>query len=177
MNNDDLRYPVGKFQRPGEFDAAQFQSFVSNIEQFPALVLQEVDSLTPEQLDWIYRPGGWTIKQVVHHCADSHMNAFIRTKLALTEDQPTIKPFLEAEWAKQVDYDVPIIQSIKILEGIHLRWSVLLKSLEEEQLHRSFLHPENGKEWSLYFTIALYSWHCRHHLGHVKAAKKYKGRF
>ena len=177
MSDDNLRYPVGKFQRPDGFSTEHFQELISDIGQFPVHIVQEVSSLTPAQQDWIYRLDGWSIKQVVHHCADSHMNAFIRTKLALTEDRPIAKPYLEAEWAKQVDYAVPIIHSIKILEGIHQRWSILLKSLSEEQIHRSFLHPENGKEWSVYLTTALYSWHGRHHLGHVKLAKLNQGKF
>ena len=177
MNIDSLRYPIGKFQNPGVYNAKNFLSFVDDIERFPARLVQEVGPLTPEQVNWIYRPEGWTIRQVVHHCADSHMNAFSRIKLALTEDRPTIKPYLEAEWAKHTDYDLPVVHSIKLLEGLHMRWSALLKGLGEEQLMRSFLHPENGREWSLYFTTALYAWHCNHHLGHVKQAKAYRGEF
>lgn len=177
MNLEHLRYPVGKFQSPTAFDSNTLQGFIQTIAQFPTQVVKEVGPLTPDQQAWIYRPDGWTIKQVVHHCADSHINAFCRFKLTLTEDRPTIKPYLEAAWAEQVDYAIPVVQSIKILEGLHQRWATLLKSLKEEDFTKSFYHPESQKEWSLYKTAALYAWHSEHHLGHIKQAKKYRGVF
>lgn len=177
MEKVDLRYPIGKFRSPEAFNTEMLQQFIADIEQFPGKVVEEVGPLTPDQQQWIYRPEGWSIKQVVHHCADSHMNAFMRFKLSLTEERPRIKPYLEAEWAKQVDYDLPVIHSIKMLEGLHHRWTNLLKSLEPVQYERSFYHPESQKDWSLYKTAALYSWHCKHHLGHIKQAKQYKGKF
>lgn len=176
MQAIDLRYPIGKFQAPEAFDAATLQGFIQTIETFPTAVVREVGPLTPDQQQWTYRPEGWSIKQVVHHCADSHMNAFIRFKLSLTEDRPTIKPYLEAEWAKQNDYELPVIHSIKLLEGLHHRWSNLLKNLEQPHFERSFYHPESQKDWSLYKTAALYAWHCEHHLGHIKQAKRSQGK-
>jgi len=177
MDLNTLKYPIGYFQRPTEFSTENVQSFIKDIEQFPMRVIKEVGPLTPDQQNWIYRPEGWSIKQVVHHCADSHMNAFTRIKLALTEDNPAIKPYLENEWAKQKDYTVPVVNSIKILEGLHLRWSNLLKSLNEVDMNRTFFHPESKREWSIYTTIALYAWHCNHHLAHILQAKKHQGNF
>ncbi len=177
MNIETLKYPIGKLNDPGSFDANKYQSMISEIEQFPARLVSEVGPLTPSQQAWIYRPNGWTIKQVIHHCADSHMNAMTRVRWTLTENQPTIKAYLETEWAKQADYELPIIHSIKILEGLHHRWANLLKQLSEESLNRTFIHPETGKTWNLYFTTGQYAWHCNHHLAHIKQAKKYQGDF
>lgn len=177
MDLDKLRFPIGKYQRPTEFNPVTLRSFINDIEQFPIRLVKEVGPLTPEQQGWIYRPEGWTIKQVVHHCADSHMNAFIRFKLSLTEENPTVKPYLEAEWAKQDDYKIPVVHSIKLIEGLHYRWTAILKNMTVEDFNQTFFHPESKKEWSLYSTVALYSWHCNHHLEHIKQAVKHQGQF
>jgi len=177
MDLDQLRYPIGKFEDPGDFSPESLRSFINDIEQFPSRLVEEVGPLTPDQQQWIYRPDGWAIKQVIHHCADSHMNAFIRFKLSLTEDKPTIKPYLEGEWAKQVDYQIPMIHSIKLLEGLHYRWTAVLKNMSAEDFQSTFYHPESKKEWSLYSTAAMYAWHSNHHLGHVKQAKAFEGKF
>lgn len=124
--------------------------------------------LSDAQLDTPYRPEGWTIRQVVHHCADSHMNAIIRLKLALTEEKPVIKPYFEDRWAELVDgKSLPIEPSLKILEGVHKRWVLLLENLTASQFQRTFVHPELGTEFSLAVATANYAWHCEHHLAHI----------
>jgi len=131
--------------------------------------------LSEVQLDTAYRPGGWTVRQVVHHCADSHMNSFIRFKLALTEENPTIKPYHEDKWAEMADAkNLPIEPSLKILEGLHDRWAILIKSLSDQDLQKTFYHPANQKTITLATTIALYAWHSRHHLEHVKLVNEGK---
>lgn len=170
MDLEQLKYPIGKYQRPGTFNPEILRGFIHDIEQFPSRVVQAVGPLTPDQQLWPYRPEGWTIKQVVHHCADSHMNAFIRFKLTLTEERPTIKPYVESAWAEQVDYEIPFIHSIKIIEGLHYRWTALLKNMSFEDFQRSFYHPESQEEWSLYDTAAMYAWHSKHHLAHIQQA-------
>jgi hypothetical protein len=175
---ESLRFPVGRFQAPKESTNALYASYVNTIAQFPSVVAAEVDGLSDEQLSWRYRPDGWCIRQVVHHCADSHMNAFIRFKLALTEHNPDIKPYLEARWAEQPDtIDTPLDASMDILRGLHRRWAILLVNLDKAALHRSYYHPEDNYEYSLANAVALYAWHCRHHLGHIKQAKAGSGRF
>ncbi|MFD2203068.1 YfiT family bacillithiol transferase [Shivajiella indica] len=168
-----LQYPIGKFKASEKIDTIHLRHFIQDIEDFPKLLKQEVEQLTEIELDTPYRPGGWTIRQVVHHCADSHMNSFIRFKLALTEENPHIKPYLEHLWAESVDYlEMPVSFSLSILEGLHARWVFLLKSLTEKDLKRTFYHPEKQEEIPLDKTIALYSWHCRHHLAHVQSIRK-----
>jgi len=175
MDSASLKYPIGRFEAPGDFDPQTLRSFISDIEHFPTKLVNNVGPLTPEQQSWPYRPDGWTIKQVVHHCADSHMNSFTRFKLALTEDNPMIKPYLESEWAKMLDYETPVVHSIKILEGLHYRWTALLKNMDAEDFEKTFFHPESKKMWSLYTTLALYSWHCNHHLAHIQQAVMFAG--
>jgi len=124
-------------------------------------------------MDTPYREGGWTLRQVVHHCADSHMNAFCRFKLAMTEEKPVIKPYEEARWAALADSkNLPVDASLAILKGLHERWTVLMKSLREAERHRTFIHPEHGREISLQETIGLYAWHGEHHLAHITSLKK-----
>jgi hypothetical protein len=166
---ENLKFPVGRFLAPKEISTENLEEWSAIIESFPAMLKAETDKLTQAQLDTPYRPEGWTVRQVVHHCADSHMNSFIRFKLALTEENPTIKPYHENLWAELEDAkDMPIGTSLKILEGLHHRWVVLIKSLSPEDLQKTFFHPANQKTISLATTIALYAWHSKHHLGHVK---------
>ncbi len=175
---ESLRFPVGKFSRPKEYTPSDIEGWISDIEQFPALLEKEVAGLTEAELAWQYRPEGWNIRQLVHHCADSHMNSFIRYKLTLTEDKPTIRPYHEDRWAEMSDYkDEEINTSLAIIKGLHGRWSRMIKSLSPEQFDREFVHPEHGWTMSLGQNTALYSWHCRHHLEHVKLAKLHKGEF
>jgi len=165
---EQLKYPIGKFEKPEIITKVILSNWVSEISTFPTRLLSAVDHLTEQQLETQYRPEGWTIRQVVHHCADSHMNSFTRLKLALTEDQPTIKPYFEERWAELLDTkSMPIEPSLKMIEGIHKRWTVLLMSLTDEQYERTFIHPEHGKTYRVDENIGMYAWHCNHHLAHI----------
>ncbi len=171
-NIESLKFPIGKFQLPEKIDQIQIENWINIIEDFPRKLLQEVQNLNEKELQKQYRPNGWTIKQVVNHCADSHLNSFVRFKLALTENTPVIKPYLENLWAELPDSkDFPIESSLKILEGIHERWSYLLKNLSENQLENKFEHPESNELISLKINIGIYAWHCNHHLQHIINAK------
>lgn len=173
---EKLKYPVGKFKMINEFSTDLLQQFIRSIETFPIKIKSETSYLSKEQLDTPYREGGWTIRQVVHHCADSHMNGFIRMKLALTENTPTIKPYMEALWAEFNDTKkLPVNPSFLILEGLHVRWVALLKSLDESDLQKTYFHPEHKKKFTIYQSIQNYSWHCNHHLAHITSLKKRMG--
>jgi hypothetical protein len=175
---DILRYPIGKFLRPDGFSKERIAQNREVIYHYPALLKNEVSHLSDKELKFTYRPDGWNIAQVIHHTADSHMNAFIRFKLALTESTPTIKPYLENLWAQLPDTtQAPIDASLKILDGLHLRWSILLQTLSENDFNKKYIHPEQGREVALFEVLALYAWHCQHHLAHVQQAKKYRGEF
>ncbi|MBA3665336.1 MAG: putative metal-dependent hydrolase, partial [Bacteroidetes bacterium] len=170
---EQLKYPIGKFVAPATYSAEFISECISEIEKFPSLLKKEVSNLSDEQLDTPYRPEGWTIRQVVHHCADSHMNGLTRFKLTLTEDLPTIKPYRENLFAELADtLTMGIPPSLIAIEGIHARWAVLLKSLNDTHFHRKYIHPEYKKEFSLHEATALYSWHCKHHLAHITSLKK-----
>lgn len=172
---EELKYPVGQYKKPEIFTKEILATAISIIEQFPKKIKQEVLHLTDEQLDTPYRPEGWTIRQVVHHCADSHMNALIRLKLALTENTPTIKPYMEALWADLADTKtLPIHSSLIIIEGVHKRWTAVLKSMNEKDFTRSFIHPEKGRAITLNESADMYAWHCNHHLAHITHLKKRK---
>lgn len=148
------------------------------IESFPEQINGLTHLLSNSQLNWNYRPQGWSIKQVVHHCADSHMNCLIRFKLALTEIKPVIKPYLESQWAELADAtDTDISASIMLLTSLHSKWVKLLKSLDTNDLQRIFIHPEHNWEISLAQTIALYAWHCKHHLAHIMIAIESNGKY
>jgi hypothetical protein len=164
---EKLQYPVGKFSQPESYTPELLNKWKINISEFPEKIKKAAENLSEQQLDTPYRPGGWTVRQVVHHCADSHMNAFIRFKLALTENKPTVKAYEEQLWAEQADYKLPLESSIKIIEGLHNRWSTLLNSLTDSDFESKYIHPQSGKELDLYYMLGLYDWHCRHHLGHV----------
>lgn len=173
MTLEQLKYPIGKFEPPANITKDILSKWIAAISSFPTRLKNEVNHLTDEQLDTQYRPEGWTIRQVIHHCADSHMNSLTRFKLALTEDQPTIKPYYEERWAELLDSkNMPIAPSLKMLEGIHERWTVLLNHLTEEQNSRIFIHPEHGKKFRIDENIGVYAWHCNHHLAHITETKK-----
>ena len=173
MEIEKLKFPIGKFEKPTTMTKDILTKWISDISTFPKRLLNEVVNLTDEQLDTQYRPKGWTIRQVVHHCADSHMNSLIRFKLALTEEQPIIKPYVEDRWAELIDSKYFSIEaSLKIIEGLHERWTVLLNNLNEKQLVRTFVHPEHGTTFSILENIGIYSWHCNHHLAHITNVKK-----
>lgn len=172
---DSLSYPIGSFVRPATISTQKIQEWIQSIRLFPVKLQSEVGSLMHEQLDWRYRPEGWTIQQIVHHCADSHINSQIRFKLALTEDKPTIKPYLEAKWALLSDTtDAPVEWSLDLLNAVHKKWVFLLEHLSDTDRERQYFHPEKEAYLSLNETIALYAWHCEHHLAHVRQAKKLK---
>jgi hypothetical protein len=174
MENDHerLKYPIGKFKKPAIIENAQIERWIKSIEAFPQQLSQELSGLSEKEVQKQYRPGGWTIKQVVNHCADSHMNSLIRFKLALTEDTPTIKPYHEDRWAELPDTkSIPIESSLQLLKGLHERWGYLLRSLSDEELNRQFKHPETNELISLKTNIGIYAWHGEHHLAHVKNAK------
>ncbi|MES2828741.1 MAG: putative metal-dependent hydrolase [Bacteroidota bacterium] len=170
-----LRFPIGKFSQPSVLTDEIISSYIQAIAEFPGKMNRETSLLSDEQLNTPYRPDGWTIRQVVHHCADSHLNSFVRFKLALTEDEPIIKPYFEERWAELPDSQLPVAASLSLLQGLHERWAILLASLTSEQLDRTFVHPEHGKHFSLKETIGIYAWHCEHHLAHITELKKRKG--
>lgn len=167
----DPRYPIGPFITPESYDDALRQRFIGDIETLPELVNKAVAGWTDAQLDTSYREGGWSIRQVLHHLPDSHLNAYVRFKLALTEDTPVIKPYMEERWAALPDSRGPVQASLQLLEGLHRRWTELLKTLSAEDFQRSFFHPESQRTFNLDRTLALYSWHSRHHLGHILIVK------
>jgi hypothetical protein len=163
---------------PDKFDSSDIEEWIEIISSFPAQLKKAISGLSTEELTFRYRPGGWTAQQVIHHLADSHMHAFIRTKLALTEHEPQIKPYDEAKMAELSDsLNSPPDASLKIIEGIHVRWTVLLKSLSYEDLQKSFFHPEHKRLVKLINVLALYAWHSNHHLAHIKQAMRYRNDF
>lgn len=171
MNKNELeklRYPIGPLEIKGPYNLNQILGFIHTIDAFPETLQSAVSGLNDSQLDTPYRPGGWTIRQVVHHCADSHANAFIRFKLALTEDQPTIKPYREALWAELPDSKLPVKFSLMALTGLHARWAALCRSLSESQRQCRYYHPESKRLFNLDEAMDMYDWHCRHHLAHIK---------
>ncbi len=174
----NLRYPIGNFKSTELFTGGDIMKWTEDIKAFPEKLKTLVQDLRLDQLRWTYRPGGWTIQQVVHHCADSHMNSFIRFKLALTEDAPTIKPYLEHLWAEMPDANYTDINtSLGILDGLHKRWGILLDNLGTQELKKVFIHPEHGKRFTIIDAMDLYAWHCNHHLAHVEQAIRFKGNF
>lgn len=172
---EDLRYPIGKYQ-PQPFSAKQFQEWLIDIQFLPQHLENAVLNLDEQQLGTAYRPGGWTVRQVVHHVADSHMNAYIRFKLGLTEANPTIKPYNEEAWAKMKDTVViPINISLTLLHALHVRWVEVLKDIKEEEWERTVIHPEHGKQMTIWYLLGMYAWHGRHHTAHVTALRERMG--
>ena len=163
----DLQYPIGRFSLPVSTTADERQAWIREIARTPKELRAAVEGLSPEQLDTPYRPGGWTARQVAHHVPDSHMNAFIRFRLALTEDSPTIKPYDQSAWAKLADAAEDPAVSIQILEGLHRRWHRLLEAMSEADFARRAVHPDHGPVTNDWF-LQLYAWHGRHHIGHIK---------
>jgi len=171
---DTLRFPIGPFEIPQSMSEQQLNQCISEIEIFPNFIRKETAHLSDTQLDTVYRPDGWTIRQVVHHCADSHMNSFTRFKLTLTEDTPIIKPYFEDRWAELVDSTLPVEPSLRMIEGIHQKWVAILRSLSVNEVKKGFNHPEHGRIIPLFENVAMYSWHCKHHLAHITTLKKNK---
>ncbi|WP_299521583.1 YfiT family bacillithiol transferase [Winogradskyella sp.] len=172
-----LRFSIGEFTKPETITQEHLREWITTIESFPERIESVTKQLNAKELNYKYRPNGWTIKQVAHHCADSHMNSIIRFKLSLTENRPTIRPYYEDRFAKLIDYSEPIDASIFILKGVHEKLSVLLKSFNEADLKREFIHPEHGKRFSLEETIGVYAWHSNHHFSHIEQALRYKESF
>jgi uncharacterized damage-inducible protein DinB len=171
----DLRFPIGKRVPPAAFTDAVRAAGLTTLTETPAKLRRAVSGLTDAQLDTPYRPGGWTVRQVVHHVADSHMNAYVRTRLALTEENPPVKPYDEAKWAELPDAKtMPIDGSLAIIEALHARWLHLLKSLTPNQLNRTMFHPEHGK-LTLDGLIAIYAWHGPHHTAHITELRNRNG--
>ncbi len=167
---DPLKYPIGPFSLE-EMTRTRAER-IEDIRNFPEKIKTLLETLPAEGITYTYRPGGWNIQQLIHHCADSHMNAVIRFKLALTEDQPTILPYKQAEWAELYDTKtVNLWWSVQLLEGLHKRWAALLENMTEEEFARTYIHPEHKHSiFSLDEATAQYSWHCRHHLAHLQNA-------
>lgn len=171
----DLRYPIGRFEPPTRVAAEQRLGAINAIAETPMRLREAVRGLTNGQLDTPYRPDGWTVRQLVHHVPDSHLNAYTRFKLALTEDQPTIKPYDEARWAELPDSrDTPIETSLDLLDRLHARWVVLLSALGDQDFARAIRHPERGV-LRLDQLLAMYAWHGRHHVAHVTAMRERLG--
>lgn len=171
MNLEKLKYPIGRYQVEDNIDKILIKNSIKEIEILPQKLSDAVKGLSLSQLQTPYRPEGWTIQQVVHHIADSHMNSYIRFKLALTEDKPMIKPYDEKLWADLPDSKVVDINvSLDLIKSLHKRWTDLLKQLSKEQLNKEFLHPESGLK-KLNETICHYAWHGNHHLAHITSLK------
>jgi hypothetical protein len=173
---EDLRYPVGPFTMPDNVTPQSRSSAIEEIASLPGRMRGAIYGLVDEQLDTPYRPGGWSVRQLVHHVADSHMNAYIRLKLAIAENAPTIKPYDEKVWAELPDSRLPIEPSLAIVEGVHARWSVLLSALPPADFARTWLHPEfpDGPR-TIEWLVQMYAWHSRHHLAHITALRQREG--
>ena len=172
----DLRYPVGKFSWDTAVSEAEYPKLIAQIVDAPGALRSAVAGLSSDRLETPYRPGGWTVKQVVHHLPDSHLNAYTRFKLALTENQPTIKPYDEAAWAKLPDSQkVPIDVSLTLLESLHVRWVALMRSMGAADFARTLRHPEHDRVLTLAQMLGLYAWHGRHHVAHITALRKREG--
>ncbi len=163
-----MQYPIGKFQRPAEYTPESVADCIAAVSKLPEELKAALDGISPEQIETPYRIGGWTVRQVVHHMADSHMNAYMRFKLALTEDNPTIKPYDQDSWAALADNTLDLHVSVAILEGVHARWAALMRAMAPDDWDRTFFHPEQQRSVILKESAALYAWHGRHHVGHVK---------
>jgi len=173
--DEDVRYPIGKFKRPERFDAAQRAEYIREIAEAPRILRLAVSGLNASQLDTPYRQGGWTVRQVVHHLPDSHMNAYVRLKLALTEPEPAIKTYDEARWSELPDArNAPVEISLSLLEALHARWVACLRGLANEDFEKNFRHPELGR-MSLNNQLALYAWHGKHHIAHITSLRSRMG--
>jgi uncharacterized damage-inducible protein DinB len=173
---NDLRYPVGKFSVEGEITPERREEWITEIGEAPARVRAAVHGLTEAQFDTAYREGGWTVRQVVHHIPDSHLNAYVRFKLALTEDNPTIKPYEEARWAELPDTrNTAIGVSLMMLDALHRRWVILMRGMGEDDWIRTYFHPEQQKSLRLDGILAMYAWHGRHHVAHITSLRERMG--
>jgi hypothetical protein len=173
MDLDYLKYPTGKIDFPKQITTEHIKEWIIVIKEFPSKVRYETGHLSKTELAFKYRPNGWNIAQLIAHCADSHLNSFVRFKLALTEKNPTIKPYDEEKWAELCDaLDYKLSDQLQFLESIHKRWVFLLEHLSEAQFNRTFIHPDGNETISLKKNLCIYNWHCKHHLQHIINAKK-----
>ena len=195
---EDLRYPIGQLIPPAEITAQQRTDFINQIAEMPALLRRAVEGLSPQQLSTPYRPGGWSVRQVVHHIPDSHLNGYVRTKLALTEELPVIKTYNQEDWAAVTGSRIPVAASLQLLEGLHELWSALLRSLSKDQWRRGFIHPELARQgakdgahgdeaWRRGFIadsrgvitveglLPTYAWHGLHHVAHITRLRERMG--
>jgi len=171
----DLSYPIGQFQKEADISAERRQTLIDGIARLPSTMRATVHGLSEQQLDTPYRPAGWTVRQVIHHVPDSHLNAYVRFKLALTESEPTIKPYNEKQWAELGDVKLaPIEVSLSLLESLHSRWTVLLRALPPPAFSRTFRHPAMGV-LTLDMQLGLYEWHGRHHVAHISSLRTRMG--
>jgi uncharacterized damage-inducible protein DinB len=171
---DDLRYPIGRFTPPATSMPGVRTAHLQTLRQLPAKLRAAVAGLNDTQLNTPYREGGWTVRQVVHHIADSHANAYVRTKLALTEDWPIIKPYDEAAWAELADSRLPIDISLALVESLHGRWVALLEAMSDSDFRKGYNHPEMGRQ-NLANVLAMYAWHSRHHTAHITGLRARMG--
>lgn len=171
----DLKFPIGEFTMPKNYSNEIITIWIDEIASFPEKTKNLVSKLSKTELNYRYRPDGWTIKQVVHHCADSHMNCLIRFKLALTEDSPTIRPYFEDRWAELPDsLNDDLTDTLLLLTGLHAKLAMVLKNLSESDLQRVYEHPEYGTKYKLAEVVGTYAWHCNHHFAHIENALKTK---
>lgn len=172
----ELSFPIGKFRWPETISASDRSTWISEIAATPGWLRDAVAGLTDSQLDTPYRPGGWTVRQLVHHLADSHLHAYARVHFALTEDTPTIKPYDQDAWAALPDAATsPVELSLKLLEALHERWVALLTTLDDTAMRRTFRHPEYTRETTIEVVLAMYAWHGKHHVMHITALRERQG--
>ena len=170
---EDLRYPIGPYNSPSSFSEEDLTKWKAVLEALPLWLDVCIENLDAHQLETPYRPGGWTVNQTIHHLADSHMNAFVRLKLAITENNPTIKTYDEALWAGTPEIAcVPVNVSITLLHALHRRWVALLNGLKEEDWLRTYYHPEQKREYPIWDMTAMYAWHSRHHMEHIRRLRE-----
>jgi len=174
-DDDDLRFPIGPFVPVPTLTPEDRTTAIATIATLPSRAREAVSACSEPRLDTPYRPGGWTVRQVIHHLADSHMNGFIRVKLALTESHPTIKPYDQDAWAALSDSRLPVEVSLQLLESIHARWAAVYHSMSESHFARTFVHPETGRTFTLTEHLQLYAWHSRHHVAHITELGRREG--
>ncbi len=176
MTTEDPRYPIGRFHLEGEITPERRAAWIEEIAALPGQLRAAVAGLSAEQLDTPYRTGGWTARQVVHHVPDSHMNAYVRFKLALTEDEPTVKPYDEVRWAVLPDTKkTPVEVSLALTAALHERWTVVLRCMSPEDFARTIYHPEHKRKFTLDYLLAQYAWHGKHHVAHITSLRKRMG--
>jgi hypothetical protein len=168
---ENLKYPIGRFNAKEDYNLIEIEQFIDTIRTLPEEIVRLVEGLSDTDLALTYRKDSWTIRQVVHHVFDSHMNALLRFKLALTEENPTVKPYNEAAFAQLIDYNLPLNTTKYAIFGIHQHWVHVIVGMKNEDFDRTFFHPEHQQSISLKTALATYDWHCRHHLEHIKIAK------